>query len=137
MRVETFPALYARLEPSNSNTYTVTCTATLQPLGRVWWICEKGTDVWWHFATAADDARGIVSTQRNAVARLRELANGKRQRPLPMGEDAPAPAPIRRATPRPAARPEPVDPPPAPIVWPSGPSVDLTQAVGDALRRRR
>jgi hypothetical protein len=122
----------------------------LKPLGSVWWICERGTEVWWHYATPTGDARGIANTQRNAVARLRELANAKRQIPLPLGPEEPAAAApkARAAAPKPAPKPAPVveddDDAPQPFVkiaWDdhttSASAPDLAAELFAALQRQR
>lgn len=140
-----YPSLYADIRPATNGTtrgFNVTCTATLRPLGFVWWHVESGTVVQWHFRT--DTTTGVRTTERNAVQALRDLANGALR--LPLGDDARPAAPRAPRAPRaPAPRPEPKAPaapepkaaPAAPrIIWnDAAPAADITAALRDRFRR--
>jgi hypothetical protein len=69
-----YPSLYAALEVSEHDGQrgsSVRCSATLQPLGFVFWTVPGGIVVQWHWRTP-DGQHGDASTERNAVQALRD-----------------------------------------------------------------
>jgi hypothetical protein len=134
-----YPALYAALEPDEVNGrrgFTVRCTATRRALGFIWWEVTTGTTVCWHWRTG--QFFGERTTERNAVQALRDVSNASAQRPLPLGDDSPAPTParkVREAHTAPQAAPAPTPAAPARrVVWNDEPEADITAALAAALK---
>jgi hypothetical protein len=144
--VTKYPSLYAALEPHTAEDgrrgHLVRCTATRTELGFVWWSCNAGNVVTWHWRTLG--RVGERTTQRNAVQALRDIANNAPGLPLSDDGDEPEPqeqtarpAPPRRVFHLPSESPAPAKH----IVWAERPVdvnvPDLTAAIADALRRRQ
>jgi hypothetical protein len=115
-----YPALYAALEPDDVNGrrgFTVRCTATRRAIGFIWWTCDSGTTVVWHFRTG--DHSGQRTTERNAVQALRDISNGQGAFDLPPADDAVAPTRPAPQARRVFAMPASTEPEPEPVLRPA------------------